>query len=140
MLQLHVSRLRQALKASGRGHERAVVTRPPGYLLDLAPDDVDALGFERLVAEGRGGLDAGNPAEASRLLGEALGLWRGEALADFAYDDFAASDRAHLGELCLSATEDRIEADLALGRHIECAEELERLVRTHAPRERLWVS
>ena len=132
-LQLHVSRLRRAVKSPG-----AIVTRAPGYLLDLEGDDVDALQVERLVAEGRALLEAGAPAAASPLLHQALGLWRGEALADFSFDEFAAGERARLGELRLAVTEDAIEADLALGRHAECAEALQCLVEAHPLRERFW--
>jgi predicted ATPase/DNA-binding SARP family transcriptional activator len=132
-LQLHVSRLRRAVKPSG-----AIVTRPPGYLLDLGPDDVDALQLERLVAQGRALLEAGAPGGASPLLRQALALWRGEALADFSFEEFAAGERARLGELRLAVTEDAIEADLALGRHAECAEALRSLVEAHPLRERFW--
>ena len=92
-LQLHVSRLRRTLRSSGCAGEHAIVTRPSGYLLDLPADAVDALRFHRLVAEGRACLEAGLPADASRLLHEGLALWRGEALADFAYGDVAAAER-----------------------------------------------
>jgi DNA-binding SARP family transcriptional activator len=137
-LQLHVSRLRRALRSSGCAGEHAIVTRPPGYLLDIPSDAVDVLRFNRLAANGRACMEAGLPADASRILHEALALWRGEALVDFAYDDTAAVERERLAELWLSVTEDCMAADLELGHHVECVERLERLVRTHPLRERLW--
>ncbi|HWI05764.1 MAG TPA: BTAD domain-containing putative transcriptional regulator, partial [Acidimicrobiales bacterium] len=108
-LHLVVSKARRALREAGAAD--VLVTNPPGYVLDLDPDHVDALRFARLVGEGRAQAAQGMSSRASDLLGQALALWRGDALADFVFDDFAASERARLGELRRSATEDRIEAD-----------------------------
>ena len=80
----------------------------------------------------------GEAALASAALGEALGLRRGEPLAEFAYAGFADAERAHLDELTLVAIEARAGADLVLGRHGELAGELEALCRQHPLRERLW--
>lgn len=115
-LQVHVHTLRKAL-----GAER-IVTRAPGYLVQLAEDELDATRFARLLAEGR-------PAEA-------LALWRGPALADVADESFAVADAARLEDLRLTAQEARIEQELAAGRQETVAAELEALVTEHPHRER----
>lgn len=130
-VQVYVSRLRKEL---GEG---VLLTRGGGYLLDIEPDQVDAARFERLAREGGNALERGDTSEARDLLGEALDLWRGPALADLAYEDFAQGEVARLEELRLATLEERIEADLALGRHSELVPELETLVREHPARERL---
>ena len=135
-LHLVVSKVRRALREAGAGD--VLITRPPGYMLDVDPDHVDVLRFARLVAEGRAEVENGSPTNASHLLGRALALWRGEALADFVFDDFAGPERARLEELRRSAAEDRLEAELALGRHQDCLDELQTLVAAHPFRERLW--
>jgi DNA-binding SARP family transcriptional activator len=130
-LQGYVSHLRKAL---GNG---TLVTRAGGYLLAAAPDQVDAERFQALVADGRRALGDGDPARTRELLGAALALWRGEALADLAYEPFAQREIARLQETRLAALEDRIDADLALGRHRDLVGELEALVAGHPHRERL---
>ena len=129
-LQNLVSQLRRSLGAA------AIETVPPGYSLRLDADDLDARQFERLAAEGHRLLEE-DPGRAGQTLREALGLWRGRALADFAYEDFAQSEIARLDELRLAAIEDRIDADLAMGRATELVPELEPLVSAHPLRERL---
>jgi DNA-binding SARP family transcriptional activator len=104
-LQGYVSQLRKALGAD------ALVTRPGGYVLQLASGDLDLDRFEQLVESARGA----EPHEAAEKLREALALWRGPPLADFIYDDFAQSEIARLEERRLVALERRVEADLALG-------------------------
>ena len=126
-LQVHVSALRKLLSA-----ER-LERRAPGYLLHLEPEELDLARFERLCAEARGQ----EPEAAAATLAEALALWRGPPLADFAYDYFAQGEIARLEELRLGAIEQRIEAELALGRHAELVGELEALVGEHPLRERL---
>ncbi|MEV0150179.1 MULTISPECIES: BTAD domain-containing putative transcriptional regulator [unclassified Nonomuraea] len=126
-LQSQVSRLRRAL-----GRER-VEFHPAGYRLVADPEDVDARRFARLAAEGRRALAAGDARRAAELLHEALGLWRGRPLADVPHAGPAA---AGLEELRLAATEDRIQADLELGRHRELVAELRRLTAAHPLRER----
>ncbi|HET9773079.1 MAG TPA: BTAD domain-containing putative transcriptional regulator [Acidimicrobiia bacterium] len=133
-LRVYVSRLRQALGVAGQ----VVVTRPSGYLLQVDPDAVDALRFEQLVARGRVNRSAGDHTGAAATLREALGLWRGPALADVADAPFARVEASRLEEGRLAALEDRIEADLACGRHGEVTAELEALTREHPFRERLW--
>jgi DNA-binding SARP family transcriptional activator len=127
VLQVQVSHLRKAL---GRG---GLLTRPPGYLMRIGADELDLARFERLVAESRGA----ESAVAAQTLREALALWRGPALADFAYESFAATAIARLEELRLVAHEERVEADLALGRHVEVVPELELLAAANPLRERL---
>src|SRR5215211_1168086 len=122
-----VARLRKTL-----GSE-LIVSRPHGYMLQLAPDQLDLSRFERLVEEARG---ANRQGRAERLR-EALALWRGPALDDLAFEPFVELEAARLEELRLAVLEDRIEADLALGRHRELVGELEGLVREHPLRERL---
>jgi DNA-binding SARP family transcriptional activator len=130
-LRVNVSRLRKALPGD------VLVTRSPGYLIRLDPDQLDLRRFERLVDEGRGLLAAGRPADASARLREALSLWRGPALADFAYESFAQAAIARLEDIRVAALELRIEADLALGRDRELIGELQGLTAEHPLRERL---
>ncbi len=130
-LRSHLSRLRAVVGSS------RLETRPPGYALALAPDELDAEAFRRLGAAGREALERGRMAEAAELLGRALALWRGPALADFAYEAFAQSAIARLEESRLVVTEERITADLALGRHTDLVGELEALVTAHPLRESL---
>jgi len=137
-LQAYVSRLRKALAEEG-GEAPAVrlETRAHGYFLRIPPDALDADAFQRGLDEGRRALARDDPRRAAELLREALGLWHGPALADLAYESFAQPEVARLEELRLTAIEDRIEADLALGREDELIGELETLVERHPLRERL---
>jgi DNA-binding SARP family transcriptional activator len=135
-LQGHVSRLRKALDPNGaNGH--AIAYRHGGYVLDLRPEQIDAHRFAQLVGEAEARTDAGDPGEAGRLLREALALWRGVPLSDFADEPFARPEIARLEELRLKAIEDRIDADLTCGRHAAVVAELEALVAQHPLRERL---
>ena len=130
-LQGYVSHLRKAL---GDG---VLLTRGGGYLMAAKPEQVDAEQFEAAVADARNALAVGDAARARELLVYALALWRGEPLADLAYERFAGGEVARLEEARLAALEDRIEADLALGRHRAVVGELEALVADHPNRERL---
>jgi len=130
-VQGYVSHLRRLLP------EGAIVTRPPGYVLEVADDDVDAARSERLATDGRHRLDEGDDAAAADALQEALALWRGPALADFAYDEFAQDEIRRLEELRLGVHEDRAEALLRVGRTAGLAAELDALVAAHPLRERL---
>ena len=105
MVQIYVSRLRKALP------EGTIETRGSGYALALDSGTLDLDTFLQLRAAGRKALEEGAPADASRLLGEALALWRGPALAEFE-EPFAQVETLRLEELRLAAVEDRIEADL----------------------------
>jgi DNA-binding SARP family transcriptional activator len=139
MIQAHVSRLRRRLEPERPPWAPAEVLcrRPPGYLLRVEPDQVDALRFAQLVEEGRAALERGSPQVASSVLGRALRLWRGSALADVALVEMAQDAIARLDAQRLSAHSMRIDADLALGRHAALVPELEALVRTHPFDERL---
>ncbi len=130
-LQVYVSRLRQVL---GRD---VIETTPSGYRLCLAPGAVDAERFETLFREGRDLLACGNAGGALGLLSEALGLWRGPALADVRYEAFAQAEAGRLEELRLGCLEDRLQAALKLGRDAELVGELEALVIEQPLRERL---
>ena len=125
----------------GRGSPRRTCwgARDPraGYLLKVEPGQVDADRFQGMLEEARRTRAEGKPEEAAEELRRALALWRGPALADFAYEPFAQTEIARLDELRLTALEERIEADLALGRHAELVGELEALVARHPLRERL---
>jgi DNA-binding SARP family transcriptional activator len=138
-LQAYVSNLRRLLEPGrARGASPTVlVSQPPGYRLAVAGDDVDARVFETLVTEGHQLLDVGRHADAAAVLTQGLALWRGPLLADFPDAPFAQAERARLEELRLSALEDRISADLALGRHAALVAEVEHLVSCHPFRERL---
>ena len=131
-LQAQIGQLRRTLGPA------AIVTTDAGYALDVGPDDVDVVRFEHLVARGRLLAEAGQAADASAALGEALGLRRGEPLADFTYAGLFDAERARLDELALVAIETRAGADLVLGRHAELAAGLEAWCRAHPLRERLW--
>jgi DNA-binding SARP family transcriptional activator len=133
VLQNCISALRKEL----RGGADTLQTAGGGYALQLAPDELDRDRFERLLAEGRAAVAAGDHAEGSELLREGLALWRGSPLSDFAYEPFAREEITRLEELHLEAVEERIEADLGVGRHVEVIAELEGLVRRHRLRERL---
>lgn len=130
-LQGYVSGLRKAL-----GAER-IVTRAPGYLLQIEPDALDLGRFERLVREGRDALAAGDARQASEKLTAALALWRGTPLADLDATSLAYAESLRLQELRLSALEDKFEAKLALGHHAEIVAELESLASQHPLREKL---
>ncbi len=127
-LQVYISQLRGKL-----GKDR-LLTKAPGYLLRVAPDELDLGRFNALLEESRQ-LD---PETASAKLREALSLWRGHPLAEFASQRFAQSGIARLEELRLTCLEARIDADLARSRHADLVGELEGLVREHPLRERLW--
>ena len=135
-LQVYVSRLRSAFRQSG-GDEGDLVTRPPGYVLRVGFGELDLQRFEHLAEEGRRALASDSPERAAERLREALALWRGDPLADLAFEPFARIDVERLEELRLAALEDRIDADLALGRHTALVPETERLVAQYPLRERL---
>ena len=133
-LQLRVSKLRRALTAAGARGE-LVVTRPPGYLLDVDGEQVDAHRFADLVTAARAGAPA-DPELAMRRYREALAAWRGPALAEFAGATWAAPEAVRLSELQLAAREELIDLQLAAGRHAEVLGELEQLTAAHPLRER----
>ncbi|MEO5899959.1 MAG: BTAD domain-containing putative transcriptional regulator [Ilumatobacteraceae bacterium] len=129
-LQGLVSKLRRAL-----GSTSLVAMRGGGYALELPPHAVDVHRFEQLVGEGREAATRGNRTRAIELLAEADALWRGDALADFAYEEFASAHISRTSELRLAAIEERLDMELQLGRH-GLISELEALVAAHPLRER----
>lgn len=137
-LWVHLSNLRKVLEPDRpKGSESdLLLTRPPGYLLRIGPNDIDATVFEQLVAEGRA-LRSADPAAASLVLSEALAMWRGHALEDFAYEAWAQADIARLDELRVEAVQARIDADLDRGMARELIGELESLVRQYPLQEHL---
>jgi DNA-binding SARP family transcriptional activator len=136
-LQVHISQLRKVLEPKRASAEcQLLVTRSPGYLLQVEAEQLDLGRFERLAAEGRDALAKGDPELAALRLREALSLWRGPPLAEFAYADFAQREIARLEELRFVALEDRIQADLERGRHMELIGELEQMIAQEPLRER----
>src|SRR4051812_20797693 len=132
-LHVHVSGLRKAL---GDAERRALlVTCPDGYMLAVEPGHVDHLRFTALVADGRAAVADGDPLAASAALAEALALWRGRPLADVEFHGLDRVEVERLAELRIATLEDRIDADLALGRHGELVGELERLIAEQPHRE-----
>jgi DNA-binding SARP family transcriptional activator len=138
MVQGYVSQLRKVLEPGrGRGEHEVLVSQPPGYVLKIRTDQVDAGRFERLTDEARRLAKDGDPEAAAQRLREALRLCRGPTLADLTYEPFAKPEIDRLGELRLTALEDRIDADLALGWHARLVGELRELVDEHPLQERL---
>ena len=133
-----ISRLRSALEPDRdkRSDGSILITQLPGYRIAVDPSDIDSHRFEALVGDGRRLLDD-DPETAADVLREALALWRGNALEEFTYEPFAIAEIARLSELRMSAVEDRIEADLRIGRWQDLTSELEGLVHQHPLRQRL---
>ena len=129
-LQVYVSQLRKLV-------EDRLVREGTGYRLRVEPGELDAERFERMAAEGASALESRSYAKASEQLLEALGIWRGPALIDVQYEPFAQAEITRLEELRLVAIEDRLEAELGLGRDHEVVPELEALVSEYTVRERL---
>jgi DNA-binding SARP family transcriptional activator len=138
-LQTYVSNLRRALEPGrpARAPSRVLVSQPPGYRLVVGAGDLDAARFAALAEEGHRLLEASRPAAAARVLREGLELWRGPALAEVADEPFAVAERNRLEELRVAALEDRLAADLDLGRHAAAVAELEELAGRYPFRERL---
>jgi len=132
-VQAHISRLRKALD----GHESVLLTKGHGYVLQLAPGELDLDCFRALAGRGRQMLTAGQTENAASILREALALWRGPPLADFSFTSFAGAAISHLEELHIEVVEDRIDADLACGRARELVGELKQWVEANPFRERL---
>jgi DNA-binding SARP family transcriptional activator len=133
VLQNCVSALRKELPG---GAER-LRTFGTSYALELGPDELDRDRFEHSVTKARAAAAAGDHGHAADALRQALGMWRGAPLSDFAYERFAEDEIVRLQELYVAAVEDRIDADFACGRAEELVPELEGLVSRHPLRERL---
>jgi len=130
LVQIYVSQLRAALGAD------EIETLGQGYRIRVTPIMFDAVRFERMREDGARALDSGNAELGLALARRALGLWRGPALVDVAYEPFASAEAARLDELRLTCIEDELDADLALGRHDEVVPELQRFCAEHPRRER----
>jgi ABC-type transport system substrate-binding protein/DNA-binding SARP family transcriptional activator len=137
MLRVQVSRLRKALGDVNGSGEPRLQARPPGYLLHVADGELDVYRFEQQIAAGRQALADGDLARAAGLLREAESLWRGRPLADLESEPFAGLVARRLETLRIQANEDRIDAELGLGRHAAICPEIEQLVTEHPVRERL---
>lgn len=135
LISVYVHRLR---RLTGDVGGDVLVTRAPGYQIMLSPGDLDAERFAQLVAAGRAALAGGDAVAAAGLLGVALDLWSGPALADVPASPAVAAEADRLEESRIQALELRIEADLGCGRQDEVAPELSRLVADHPLREGLW--
>ena len=131
-IQVYVSHLRKLLTADGQ-----LVYRPSGYQLALTSAEVDALRFEDLSRTGRLALRRGDARAAAVSMRQALGLWRGPALADLQSSPALREEAARLDDRRLSVYEDWFEAELLLGQHADVLEEIEPVVRAHPLRERL---
>src|SRR5262245_10862649 len=114
-LRNQVSRLRKVLTPAA-GDEPRLAARPPGYLLRVEPGELDLERFEQLVEDGREALAAGDPGAAAERFRAAEALWQGRPLADLEFEPFARVEVDRLEELRLAAVEERVEAELAIGR------------------------
>ena len=139
-VQAYVSQLRRLLEPGrpARAPARVLVTQAPGYALHVEDDQVDALRFQALARQAHGDLVGGQPAASAAGLSEALALWRGDPLPEFAAEPWAVAAVARLIEAHDLAAEDRVEAWLALGGHAQAAAELEAMVAARPLRERRW--
>ena len=131
-VQRQISELRKALGAS------TIETRAPGYVIRLAREQLDLKRFEHRAEEATRALATGDARTATRLLADALDVWRGPPLADLAHEPFAQIPIERLEEIRLAALEQRIDAELALGGHTRVVGELEELVAEHPLREHFY--
>ncbi len=132
-----ISRLRKRLREAGVPRD-LIVTRAPGYVLDVGADTTDVCLFERMVADGKRQLMRHRPSEAVRVLELAQNIWRGGAYTEVRDEPFARAEARRLEEMLLAAVELRLDAAFTLGRHESLVGELETLTARHPMRERLW--
>jgi len=130
LVQTYIGKLRSALESA------VIETRPPGYLLRLDEEGLDAARFRRLVGDARGLTEAGQPMQAASRYCEALLLWRGPALANVSFESLTRSDVDRLEEERVVALMDRIDCELVLGQGDELVPELQTLVKRYPLRER----
>ena len=140
VIQVYVSRLRKALEPQlAKGEKPSILlTRRPGYLLRVVDGELDADLFEVQAAAGRDAVRSGTSGVAASVLRAAIDLWHGEALADFAYEDFASAAVSRLTELKVGAIEDLVDARMSLGHHDQLVPILEGIVDTYPFREHFW--
>ncbi|MGW7479678.1 BTAD domain-containing putative transcriptional regulator [Nonomuraea muscovyensis] len=136
-LRTYVMQLRRSLPAPADPPGDRLVTSPSGYLLRLAPGELDLRRFQALVGTARQARSAGDLGGAERAYADALALWRGDAAEDVRLGPTLRSVVAHLDEQRLTAVEDHVEVLLALGRHAEVVERLRLLAVRHPLRERV---
>jgi DNA-binding SARP family transcriptional activator len=140
-LQVYLSAIRRLISSGSGGFEAdgaaRLVRRAPGYVLQIAPDQLDALRFQELAAAGRLAVRGGDAVVAAGLLGRAIGLWRGPALPELVSSQAIAAEADRLYEHYLAAYEDWAETKLRLGQHTDIVDAVEHLVRRHPFRERL---
>lgn len=137
-VQTYVYKIRKLLQRSGC--ESILHTRPGGYILSISDEAIDLYEFERLVKEGQASLNKEDLETSSKLLSEALSLWRGSALADVAAGEILSAYITRLEESRFRALEQRVEIDLQLGRHLELISELKSLVASYPLHERFHAS
>lgn len=135
-LETYISRLRKALHQDG--HAERLLTRQPGYLLRVEDGEFDLQQLEAQIDQGRRALAADDPEAACEHLMRGLALFRGAPLEDLAYAPFAQAEVGRVDDLRATALEQRIDADLALGRHADLIGELESLVADYPLREHAW--
>ncbi len=140
VLQGYIYNLRRSLEPHRPAHARpeVLLTQAPGYRLVVGAEELDAARFEALARQGHRLLGERRVGAARQALVDALALWRGPALAEFAQYPFAEAEGARLEELRQVALEERLEAELALGENAQAAAELEVLVGERPLREHLW--
>jgi DNA-binding SARP family transcriptional activator len=138
-LHVQISHLRSALEPERvlSAPSQVILRRDPGYAIQVADSQFDLFRFESLWGDGRRSLVEGDPGAARPLLGQALDLWRGEALSDLAAERFTSLEARRLDEMHLEAQLDRIDADLALGQHAVVVAELELLATRHPTQEQI---
>ena len=136
-LYVAILRLRRTLERHGVPGESVLRTVSGGYLLAVGPGELDAEVFQTRMQEGRRALEAGEVGRARDVLGQALGMWRGPALAEVAYKEFAQPEIRRLEELRLASLEERVDCELRLGEHRGLIGELQALVAAHPDREGL---
>ena len=133
-LRFHVSKLRATLAEEGAGS--TLHTKPPGYIIEVSPGDLDTLQFEAMAEEARR-LAKVDPRSAAEMMTKALALWRGPALGEFEYEQFARETVLRLDEMRISLIEDQLAARLELGEHEGAIGDLEALAAEHPFRERV---
>jgi DNA-binding SARP family transcriptional activator/DNA-binding beta-propeller fold protein YncE len=136
LVQVYVSQLRRVLELAGAGG--VLNTRPPGYVVTVAPDELDAERFTTLLAKARDRARMGPPAEAAALYDAALALWQGPVLADIKLEASVVGIAGRLRELRLAALSERADCELARGRHAQLVPELEQRAGEHPLHERFW--
>lgn len=139
-IQAYIHNLRKVLEPGRavRSQAQILVTQPPGYVLQVEPNALDASKFEMLAARGHHLLAQAHPTTAKEQFTQALALWRGPALAEFAFEQFAQPEAARLEQVRATVNEDLLEAELALGNHAAMIGDITVAVGEHPLRERLW--